>query len=334
MEMMHKMNRFGTVLRQFNVAVVASIITMAAVDKASAQSAENPEPIKVALFDWTTVNINAKIFGGVLEQLGYNVEYPVADYLSSLTTGLTNGDLTIALEYWDTTASDAMKASEATGLTERLGKLGPKAMEGWWYPMYMKEKCPGLPSWEALKSKECAEAFATPETTPNGRYLGPPVSWQGFDDERVSALDLPFEVVHAGIESAMFAELDSAYQRKAPIMLLLYTPHWASAKYQGEWVQFPEYTPECYNDPKWGVNQDKAYDCGKPHGELWKFAWIEMKQKWPLAYKIARHFEISTDEINRLAAEVDLDGRSVEDVAAEWVEKNEAKWRSWASDGG
>ena len=32
------------------------------------------------------------------------------------------------------------------------------AIEEWWYPTYMKEKCPGLPNWEALN--DCAEAFS------------------------------------------------------------------------------------------------------------------------------------------------------------------------------
>ena len=160
----------------------------------AAQAVESNDPIKIALFDWTSVNINAKILGGILEKLGYTVEYPTADYLSSLTTGLTNGDLTVGLEYWDTTAGEAMKASDATGQTERLGTLGPKAKEEWWYPIYMKEKCPGLPNWEALKDPKCAEAFSTPETAPKGRYLGGPVTWEGFDDERVEALGLPFTV--------------------------------------------------------------------------------------------------------------------------------------------
>lgn len=99
-------------------------------------------------------------------------------------------------------------------------------------------KMSGLPNWEALRTK-CAEAFSTAETAPKGRYLGGPVTWGGFDDERVEALGLPFEVVHAGTDAALFAELESAYQRKAPIMLWIYAPHWAPAKFKGEWVAFP-----------------------------------------------------------------------------------------------
>ena len=130
-----------------------------------------------------------------------------------------------------------MEASLATGKTVDLGETGMVAIEEWWYPMYMKEKCPGLPDWKALN--ECTEAFATPETHPKGRYLGGPVTWGGYDDERADALGLDYEVVHAGTDAALFAELESAVQRKAPILLWIYTPHWAPIKYEGEWVDFP-----------------------------------------------------------------------------------------------
>ena len=138
----------------FSMGALALAAATFVAPAAYAQAPESNDPIKIALFDWTSVNLNAKILGGILEKLGYTVEYPTADYLSSLTTGLTNGDLTVALEFWDTTAGEAMKASDATGQTEKLGALGPKAKEEWWYPEYMKEKCPGLPNWEALQGPE------------------------------------------------------------------------------------------------------------------------------------------------------------------------------------
>ena len=314
-------------------AALAGAILAVGAAPAAAEAPESQDPIKIALFDWTSVNINANILGGILKRLGYNVELVPADYISSLTTGLTTGDITVALEYWDTTAGEGMAASDATGLTERLGALGPKAKEEWWYPIYMKEKCPGLPNWEALKDPKCAEAFATPDTAPNGRYLGGPVTWEGFDDERVVSLGLPFSVIHAGTDAAMFAELAAAVDRKDPIMLWIYSPHWAPAKYEGEWVEFPEHTPECYTDPKWGINPDMAYDCGKPHGEIWKYANIEMKNTWPIAYNVAKNYTMDAKELGLLGAQVDLEGKTIEEVAEAWVSANESKWRGWANSG-
>ncbi len=129
---------------------------------------ESKDPIKIALFDWTSVNLNAKILGGILEKLGYTVEYPTADYLSSLTTGLTNGDLTIGVEYWDTTAGEAMKASDQTKQTERLGKLGPKAKEEWWYPALYEGKMPGPPQLGSAQGSEMRRSLLYPRNRAEG----------------------------------------------------------------------------------------------------------------------------------------------------------------------
>ena len=55
-----------------------------------------------------------------------------------------------------------------------------------------------------------------------------------------------------------------------------------------------------------------------------------MKDKWPVAYKVAKSYQVSSDELNAMSGEVDLDGKSIEDVAAAWVSANEDKWKKWA----
>ncbi len=306
------------------VSLGAAVLTLSA----GAIAAESKDPIKLTLHDWTGQLITTQIMGEVLKAKGYNVEYVEADYIAQFA-GLEEGDLHVAMEMWETTGRDAMDASTATGKTENVGETGMQAIEEWWYPLYMKEKCPGLPDWEALN--DCAEAFSTPETAPKGRYLGGPVTWGGFDDERAEALGLDYEVVHAGTDGALFAELESAYQRKAPILLWVYTPHWAPAKYDGEWVEFPKYTAECYQDPSWGSNPNMAYDCGKPRGPIWKVAWAGMKDKWPGAYAALKDFSISNDDMSQLIVNVDLEGQKIDDVVAGWIKENESNWQAWGN---
>jgi glycine betaine/proline transport system substrate-binding protein len=287
---------------------------------------ESKDPIKLTLHDWTGQLLTTQLMGEILKKAGYNVEYVQADYLAQFA-GLETGDLHVAMEMWATTGQEAMDKSIATGNTENLGETGMTAIEEWWYPAYMKEKCPGLPDWKALN--ECAEAFSTPETAPKGRYLGGPVTWGGFDEERVEALGLDYEVVHAGTDAALFAELESAYQRQAPILLWVYAPHWAPAKYQGEWVEFPKYEPECYTDPAWGENADATHDCGKPRGPIWKVGWAGLKDKWPGAHKAIKAFTIDNDEMSQMIVAVDLEGKKLEEVVADWVAKNESRWKPW-----
>lgn len=309
-------------------ATAAAVLALGLAPMQAGAAAENRDPIKLTLHDWTGQFITTQIMGEVLKKAGYNIEYVQADYIAQFA-GLKTGDLHVAMEMWETTGRDAMDEATATGMVENFGETGMQAIEEWWYPAYMVEKCPGLPNWEALKDPACAEAFATAETAPKGRYLGGPVTWGGYDDERAEALDLPFEVVHAGTDAALFAELESAYQRQAPIMLWVYAPHWAPVKYQGAWVDFPAYSAECYNDAATGLNPDMAYDCGKPRGPIWKVGWAGVKDKWPGAYKAIKAFNISNDEMGAMVSAVDLDGKTVEAVVAEWMAANEARWAEW-----
>ncbi len=287
---------------------------------------ESADPLKLTLHDWSGQLINTQIMGAVLEEAGYNIEYVQADYIAQFA-GLKTGDLTLAMEIWATTGQEALDEAVGTGNVENVGETGLQAIEEWWYPLYMKERCPGLPDWKALQA--CASEFSTAETAPKGRYVGGPVTWGGFDEERVEALGLDFEVVHAGTDAALFAELESAYQREAPVILWVYVPHWAPAKFDGEFVEFPPYSAECYSDASVGVNPDKAYDCGKPRGPIWKAAWSGMKDKWPGAHKVVQAYTLTNEEMSAMVGEVDLDGKSIDDVVDAWMDANEARWQGW-----
>jgi len=306
--------------------IFAALLASCMLTQSVHAAVESNDPIKLTLHDWTGQLITTTMMGRVLEEMGYNIEYQVADYIAQFA-GLESGDLHVAMEMWETTGKQAMETSLATGNTMDLGETGMQAVEEWWYPIYMKEKCPGLPDWKALN--DCAEIFSAPETAPKGRYLGAPVTWGGFDDERVEALDMDFEVVHAGTDAALFAELESAYQRKAAWVGWVYTPHWAPIKFEGEFVEFPPYSDECYSDPKVGLNTNEAYDCGKPRGWIKKVGWKGGEEKWPCAYQAIRNFKTDNQTIGTMVGEVDLDGKKMEDVVETWLKANESTWKAW-----
>lgn len=305
-----------------------SAFAVVAATAAASWAAESSDPIKLTLHDWSGQLINTKIMGSILQEAGYNVEYVQADYIAQFA-GLKTGDLHLAMEIWETTGREALDEATATGQVVNVGETGLMAIEEWWYPSYMKDRCPGLPNWEALK--DCAEEFSTAETAPNGRYVGGPVTWGGFDDERVEALELDFEVVHAGTDAALFAELESAYQRQDPIILWVYVPHWAPAKYEGEFVEFPPYSAECYSDPSAGINPNLAYDCGKPRGPIWKAAWSGLQEKWPGAYSIIEAYNLSNEEMSAMVGKADLEGVEVDTVVSDWMTENKDRWSGWIS---
>jgi glycine betaine/proline transport system substrate-binding protein len=311
-------------------AFVGALLSAAALVAAPAvgEVPESKDPIKVAINDWSSQLVTARIVGGMFERMGYKVEYIQADAMAQFA-GLETGDIHIQTEIWPTTQGDRFNASLATGNVLDMGELGTFAIEDWWYPLYMKEYCPTLPDWHALLEEDCAEAFSSIETAPLGRYLGGPAQWEGFDEERVEALGLPFEVVHAGSDAAMWAELESGYNRTGPVLQWVWVPHWWPVKYEGEFVDFPPYTPECYEDPSWGVNPDLAYDCAKPRGMMHKAAWASGESKWTGAWNAFRNYVMDQDTYAVLITQIELEGGDVEDVANQWLDENSDTWKAW-----
>ncbi|MEB8386305.1 ABC transporter substrate-binding protein [Rhodobacteraceae bacterium KMM 6894] len=310
------------------LASAAAMAAMMAAPVAAQSVPESDETIKIMTGDWTSISLQGEMMSLILQTVGYNTELVVADD-SGRYPGFENGDLHIAMETWQTTQMQNLEKSVATGKVLDMGGTGLEGVEDWWYPMYMKDRCPGLPAWEALK--DCAEVFSTADTAPKGRYVGGPVSWGDHDERLIAALDLPFEVVHPGTDAAMFAELRSAYDREAPIVLWVWKPHWVPSVFEGEYVQFPKFEEACFTDPAWGPNPDATYDCGKPYGWIKKMAWAGGEEVWPCAYEIVRNYEMDNETIADLLVEIDLNGRPSTEVATEWLQANADTWQKWAS---
>ncbi len=54
-----------------------------------------------------------------------------------------------------------------------------------------------------------------------------------------------------------------------------------------------------------------------------------MKDKWPGAYDAIKAFTIDNDEMGSMITDVDLEGKSVEEVVANWMTDNEDRWSGW-----
>ena len=104
---------------------------------------ESKDPIKVVIMGYSGDNIIMQIYGELIKKLGYNVEYTPADYIGQFA-GMKSGDLHIGSPGWDTTAKDVMADAWGSGTVSNMGNIGISVFEDWWYPLYVKDKCPGL----------------------------------------------------------------------------------------------------------------------------------------------------------------------------------------------
>ncbi|CAM9936512.1 MAG: glycine/betaine ABC transporter substrate-binding protein [Mameliella sp.] len=303
--------------------VTAAIAMGAATIGATAALAEveTDQPIKIAINEWTGQHLSATIAAELLMKMGYNVELVTAGGLPQFTA-LAQNEINLNPEVWDNSITEAYTDGLASGAIVDMGELGLEPREGWIYPAYMEEQCPGLPSYQALF--DCAQAFATAETFPNGRLITYPADWGTRSKSVVEGIELPFDPVAGGSEGTMIAELKSALASEEPILMMFWQPHWVFAEIDVKWVEWNPADGECVEE-----NQQRDTACGFAQAHVNKIASKNFAEVWPGAAAFVSQFALTNAEQNAMINEIDQNGRALEEVVAEWIALNEDKWTTW-----
>jgi glycine betaine/proline transport system substrate-binding protein len=130
--------------------------------------------------------------------------------------------------------------------------------------------------------------------------------------------------VKAGSETAVLSAVDSAYSRKEPILFYFWTPHSVHAKYKLTPIKLPDYSDACYAKAKEG-----GIACDYPPDVLYKVTWAGLKDKAPDAYQFLKKMKYTNDDQIAMMAEVDVDKKTADQAARDWIGKNEAVWKAW-----
>src|SRR5262249_54075342 len=125
-------------------------------------------------------------------------------------------------------------------------------------------------------------------------------------------------------ERAELEELAVAYNKRSAILLYLWVPHSAHAKYDLTAIRLPPYSDECYAKKGSG-----GVDCDYPTDHLYKAFWPGLKTAAPAAYRFLKSLIYTTKDQIALLGKVNNDGQSVEDAARGWVKDNVNVWRAW-----
>jgi glycine betaine/proline transport system substrate-binding protein len=123
-------------------------------------------------------------------------------------------------------------------------------------------------------------------------------------------------------EAAQLAELRRAYERREPILVYLYHPHWVFNEFQMTQLQEPApYQPDCFTTGNGA--------CAMPDYAAWTAASTELQQQAPRFHALLERFELPLPDVESMLKSVDVDGRPAEDVAKEWVAANPQVVQQW-----
>ncbi|TIW75626.1 MAG: glycine/betaine ABC transporter substrate-binding protein [Mesorhizobium sp.] len=300
----------------WNVAGIALALVFAThAPASSAELGAKDDPIKLAMFEFTGQNVSTHIAGQLLEKLGYKIEYVTAGAFASFS-GLADGTISASVENWLNNVGDIYPKVLAAKQIENIGRLGLETKEGWIYPKFMEQICPGLPDWTALNKPQCVQALSTPETAPNGRFLDYPSEWGSRAATILADNDMPYTAVPAGSEGAMVAELAAAEAAKTPLLMMFWGPHYALAENDVGWVNMPpckEQTNEhCIIAP-----------------EVVKIVWSGFGAKWPAAYTLLKELKVDAQDQEKMMLAIGKNGQNLDVVVKQWVDSHESTWHPW-----
>ena len=317
-----------TKLRKAIYGVIATVLIGSTAPVAlSADLGDVDDTINLAINEWTGQHLSTHAAGQLLEKLGYTVEYINAGNYPQFQA-LADGDIHATLEGWTNNLGEIYPQVKESGMIVDIGLQDLDAGEGWVYPKFMEETCPGLPSWEALN--DCADQLVAPDTYPQGRFLSYPADWGNRSEQTIAALGLNYKAIPSGSEGALVAELKAAFDGNKPLVMMFWKPHWVfSTVGEVAWVDLPAYEPACTEDASWGPNPDAIDDCGFEGPKTVKVAWHGFKDKWPAAWVLLEHFTLTNASQEEMMFRVDNNGEDLTVVVAEWVAENEATWKSW-----
>jgi len=291
---------------------------------------ESEGTIKVVVTDNTGQLFQAYTLGRILEETGYEVEYIAAGYYPQVQ-GLADGDLHMTTSLWSSNMGEGWMDLFRSGKVLDAGETHHAGVEAWYANDKALEVCPGLETdWTVLN--DCAEAFATAETYPKGRFLDYPIEWGDTNIKRIAALHLPFESQPAGSEGAILSEINAAADRQEPLIVQFWAPHGVFADHNLTAIPLPAYFDGCNTDPAGGSNPDATYDCGWPPARVWKGAWPGLKTDYPVALRVFENYEVTGQDMALVMKAVDTLGGDVNEYVDAWMDENKDRWQPWIDD--
>lgn len=255
--------------------------------------AEAKRPLNAAYFAWDENIAVTNLWKRVLEKRGYKMKLTPSD-VGPVYTALAQGDLDLDLDAWLPTAQKQYWEKNKANLKDLGSWYSPTSLEIA-VPSYVK----GVKSLEDLKGK--GDKF-------NGKIIGiePGTGVMTALKDKVLpgyGLDKEYKIV-SGSTPAMLSELKSAYAKKEPVAVLLWSPHWA----------YNEYKLTKLKDPKVGFGKGDT---------IRTISSKEFPKQYPQLTKWLKDFKMSEQELAGLENEINKAGKGNEPEAVDtWLKKN------------
>lgn len=306
--------------RTVRLVTVLLAVLLAASGCASA-GADGPT-VRLAQLPWSAAKLTNAILGEVVAahpELGVGRLKTVQVGPATAWAGAQRGDVDALTEVAMPNQSEL--AAKAEDRIELVHPTYSGAEQGWYVPSYAVE--PGQPLaglTGVTQLNDYADALGNRLVDSDPSFLT-----TEYNAKRLAGYRLDLEQVTSS-EAAQIAELRRAYERRQPILVYLYRPHYIFEELA--LTRLTEPTPareDCY------TTGDGA--CAMPAYSAWTAASPDLARSSPGFAAMLRRFELPLDDVEQMLQRVDMDNEDVEVVARDYVDAHPDRVRQWVGAG-
>jgi glycine betaine/proline transport system substrate-binding protein len=257
-----------------------------------------------------------------------------------------DGSVDIVADMWTDHLPAQMAAYVAPGSRESiiLNETPYLGTEGIFVPQYVVDEY-GIVKLEQLADPDLAKLFDS-DGNGKGEMWAGAIGWESTNHMQVRAKSYGFadHFELTTIDQPLFlAQLQDAYAEGRPIAFFYWTPEWIHAKMDLHRLEEPEftgYTTEAAQGTE-RYNPDGCYTfyqpaerndwleastilCGQPPTRVNVAHSSALAKRAPEISQFLRQVTLDADMVNAWVLAMEVEGRDVEDVAADWIEANRA----------
>jgi glycine betaine/proline transport system substrate-binding protein len=300
------------------LAAAAALLTACSGAPADTGSGEGVT-IAAAEFPWSAAKLTNAILAEVVAQhtdLGVAEIETTALGPAPAWAGAQRGDIDLLTEV--ALPNQQQLADQAANRISLVHQTYGGAAQGWFVPTYATQ--PGQP----LAGLTGVTQLGQYADALGGRLVDADPSFitTTQNAKRIAGYGLPLQQVTSS-EAAQLAELRRAYERKEPILVYLYHPHWVFAEFDMTQLQEPTpFQPGCFDEGGSGA-------CAMPDYSAWTAASTDLQRDAPRFYALLQRFELPLPDVETMLRSIDVDGERAEDVAKRWVDANPQVVQRW-----
>lgn len=265
---------------------------------------------------------------------------------NALYEGMDRGDgsVDVVADMWTSSLPVQMQnyVEEGSRETILLNEEPYIGYEGIYVPAYVAEEM-GVTRLEQLADPEVAKMFDNDGDGLGEMWAGQP-GWESTNQTIVRAKSYGFDdtMSLSQVDQAVaMAVLADAYEDKRAFAFYFWTPEWIFAKYDLVRLEEPEfngfasedyegeanYNAEgCYKIYQPSVRNDwleaSEVKCHNPPQEVHVAHSSELAERAPEISQFLTQVQFEAEDVSNVLLEMQQNGRSVEDVAADWIEQN------------